>query len=410
MMGKVAVARRERLHRLCKSIVDDPASIDGDIKARLRTAAFKYAATQYDDPTHVLERLYHDDGELGSLLRRAVDVVTKQRARYDSSWESDRVNQINRARFDADAALDQNEELLGQDDEDKESDEDADDEELEKQADHHASTVADLLVEAGSFPHRAAALQHLLHKPSGQALLARMHKVAKHKESTMSTSEHLDAIVKRFGPVQLAKHIVETGKAPCSEADLVGAFTKAASEKFNMPGERAFDKLAAADASVLRACALCKAAEYNEMLYGPGLPVQVVTGPATRDVDDPAEAEAARAELIRIGRRQWPRLSEQDAYERAFTDPANAALTARLYHRPLPSSIYPMPNAWLRGDGSQHAAKADSGSAYGELMAKAEEYRNAHPELSIAQAFEKIYTDRANVELAKRERVESAPR
>ena len=43
-------------------------------------------------------------------------------------------------------------------------------------------------------------------------------------------------------------------------------------------------------------------------------------------------------------------------------------------------------------------------------MVKAEEYRNTHPELSIAQCFEKTYTDRANIELAKRERVESAPR
>src|ERR1700726_3728563 len=40
-------------------------------------------------------------------------------------------------------------------------------------SDHHASKVADLLVEAGSFPHRAAALQHLFHKPEGQALLRR---------------------------------------------------------------------------------------------------------------------------------------------------------------------------------------------------------------------------------------------
>ncbi len=43
-------------------------------------------------------------------------------------------------------------------------------------------------------------------------------------------------------------------------------------------------------------------------------------------------------------------------------------------------------------------------------MLKAEAYRDAHPELSVAQCFEKIYTDRANVELAKRERIESAPR
>jgi hypothetical protein len=121
--------------------------------------------------------------------------------------------------------------------------------------------------------------------------------------------------------------------------------------------------------------------------------------------------EQARAKLMRFGRRQWPRLTEQDAYERAFTDPRNAALTARLYHRPLPTSIYPMPNEWLHGEGSQHA-KADrsDGTAYNELKAKAEEYRDAHPELSVAQCFEKIYTDRANIELAKRERAESAPR
>jgi hypothetical protein len=54
--------------------------------------------------------------------------------------------------------------------------------------------------------------------------------------------------------------------------------------------------------------------------------------------------------------------------------------------------------------------KAISAAAYGELMRKAEEYRSAHPELSIAQCFDKIYTDRADIELAKRERIESAPR
>ena len=53
---------------------------------------------------------------------------------------------------------------------------DGGDDDAGKRVDHHASTVANLLVEAGSFPHRAAALQHLLHKPSGQALLSRMSK------------------------------------------------------------------------------------------------------------------------------------------------------------------------------------------------------------------------------------------
>jgi hypothetical protein len=125
--------------------------------------------------------------------------------------------------------------------------------------------------------------------------------------------------------------------------------------------------------------------------------------------NDQSDVEQARAELMRIGRKQWPRLSEAQVFEAAFTDPRNAAIVARLYHRPLPTSIYPMPREWLAGEGSQHE-KADRGSAYGELMAKAAEHRNAHPDLSIAQCFEKIYTDRANVELAKRERAESAPR
>jgi hypothetical protein len=159
--------------------------------------------------------------------------------------------------------------------------------------------------------------------------------------------------------------------------------------------------------SVRRACAIAKAAEV--VFYAPGLPVQVVGGQAAQDVDSAAEAEQARAELMRIGRRQWPRLTEQDAYERAFCDPRNATIVARLYQRPTPTSIYPMPREWLRDEGSQHA-KSDHGAAYNELMQKAEEYRNAHPEVSISQAFAKVFTAAENRELAKRERMESAPR
>jgi hypothetical protein len=48
-------------------------------------------------------------------------------------------------------------------------------------------------------------------------------------------------------------------------------------------------------------------------------------------------------------------------------------------------------------------------TAYTALMAKARDYQTAHPELSEAQAFDKVYTDRSNIELAKRERIESAP-
>jgi 7-keto-8-aminopelargonate synthetase-like enzyme len=47
-------------------------------------------------------------------------------------------------------------------------------------------------------------------------------------------------------------------------------------------------------------------------------------------------------------------------------------------------------------------------SAYAEMEAKAAEYHKTHPELSIHQCFEKVYTDPANREIAKRERMESA--
>jgi hypothetical protein len=73
------------------------------------------------------------------------------------------------------------------------------------------------------------------------------------------------------------------------------------------------------------------------------------------------------------------------------------------------TTIYPMP---VRVGGTEKRAtekhNGSTGGAYGELMQKAEEYRNAHPELSIAQAFAKIFTAPDNRELAKRERMESA--
>ena len=282
-------------------------------------------------------------------------------------------------------------------------------------SDHHASKVADLLVEAKSFPDRAAALQHLLHKPSGQALLSRMHKAAEQtgKETNMRTSESLEGIMKSAGIGATCAGIVAKGATTISQDDLVSAVSKVAHERWPELSEaQAFSKVYSdpgAEGRVVRDAINVAKASLAETMLGPGLPVQVVGGPAAQDVNTAADAEAARAELMRVGRKQWPRLTENEVFERAFTDPRNAAIVARLYQRPLPTSIYPMPREWLRDEGSQHA-KADRGSAYGDLMEKAEEYRNAHPECSISQAFEKIYTDRANVELAKRERVESAPR
>jgi hypothetical protein len=98
--------------------------------------------------------------------------------------------------------------------------------------------------------------------------------------------------------------------------------------------------------------------------------------------------------------RKFPGETADRAFTRMFTDNGADGLTLRRAH------------AVVRNEqlGTGHV-KADRGSsAYAELMHKATEYRNAHPELSISQAFEKVYTARDNVELAKRERAESVPR
>jgi hypothetical protein len=64
-------------------------------------------------------------------------------------------------------------------------------------SDHYASKIADLLVEAGSFPDRRRALGHLLHHKDGRALLDRLH-----KGDTMSKEQDLEAILKDFGPIK----------------------------------------------------------------------------------------------------------------------------------------------------------------------------------------------------------------
>lgn len=57
---------------------------------------------------------------------------------------------------------------------------------------------------------------------------------------------------------------------------------------------------------------------------------------------------------------------------------------------------------------SSGTANGDT-SAYGQLQAKAAELRKKHPELTEAQAFAKVYSDPANVTIAKAERAENRP-
>jgi hypothetical protein len=226
------------------------------------------------------------------------------------------------------------------------------------------------------------------------------HSYQKREEGPLDQHQELISILKDFGPVRLCKGICERQRAPCDEAQLVAVLTKHAG------GDRAFARLFEAEESVRHACNIAKSAEFSVFDIHP----VVVGGPdamhAAIDDDDSAVLRA-HEEIVRIGREKFPFLPADQQFARVFEDKNYAALAAQAHRRPGPTTVYAMPRAaaYTKAD---PAPTADT--AYAELMLKAEAYRNSHPDLSISQCFAKIYTDRANVELAKRERIESVPR
>jgi hypothetical protein len=326
-MTKDTVERRERLLKVCKNIINNPRRVDVDAVAAFRKAVLRYADVQNIDRGQAL-KIYDSEGEVGVMVREAFDVLDASnmlKELDDRQRSSSTGAAYPRNRWYLDLLRDPDD--IDEDDADADADADAD--EVGK-ANHHASVVADLLVESGRFTDRPEALHHLLHKPAGQALLARMKKAAKTKESNMDS---IHSIMKSGGIGPTCAAIVAKGSTSISEHELVAAATAVAHERH------------------------------------PGL-----------------SASAAFAKVY----------ADQGDEGRVLREAVNVAKVSQ----------------WLAGGSTVRAKAVDIGSnsAYGELMSKAEEYRNAHPELSISQAFEKIYQARDNVELAKRERIESALR
>jgi hypothetical protein len=229
---------------------------------------------------------------------------------------------------------------------------------------------------------------------------------------TSTHSEFVRDVVKQYGVVALAKSMVQDQKSYGLDEH---QFTQLATEHaqrvyLNDRPDVAFSKLYQSEESVRRACSIAKAAEFSVFDIKP----VVVGGPDAMheaNGDDDSAVLRATEEIQRIGREKFPFLSADQQFARIFEDKNYAALAAQAHRRPGPTTIYATPHAT---PGNAAYTKSDptpnTDTAYAELMLKAEAYRNAHPDLSIAQCFEKIYTNRANVELAKRERVESAPR
>jgi hypothetical protein len=207
-----------------------------------------------------------------------------------------------------------------------------------KRVDHASSTIADLLVESGRFPHRTAALHHLLNTPHGNALLARLNKAEAHTgkdHSTMDrTTELRDIAKKKGGIIAVAKAITDENRSyGITEHEFVELATEHAKAAHPELSEaQAFAKLYEIP-EVWRACNVLKAAA---PYFDPQ--VQVVGGADARNVDDPSAALAA---LHRIGRERWPEASEAQRFTRAFE--ANPELARKAHVRPSATSVFPYP-------------------------------------------------------------------
>jgi hypothetical protein len=306
------IERREQLRAICRRAI-----AGGDVtEAELRSATMKYVCAQGDNPRRVLKRLYLEEGELGSALRKAVAIVSKELDDRERSSVTGAVYPRGDRWY-----LD---EVADPDDID-EDDRDADDDGDIGKANHHASVVADLLVESGRFTDRPAALHHLLHKPAGQALLARMKKAAKsEKESTMNRTEALRDIAKG-GILAIAKAMADENRAygitEHQFTDLIGKHDPRPGESAAQTFSRHFTAQTPDGVILRRAHAVVKASHLEQM-FGPTFPAHAKARSEGSAYD---ELLAKAAEY----RKTHSDLSEAQAFAKVFQDPANAALSRR---------------------------------------------------------------------------------
>jgi hypothetical protein len=344
MMAKVN-ERRERLLGVCKHIV--AGNVDADA-----VAAFKSAVIQYADLRHTTpDAVYAGDGEVGVAVRGAWDVIDASethKRRGDPNYRSVATGAIyprgDRWYLDVVADPDDiDEHEDGRDDDD-------DDDDVEKQ--HHASVVANLLVESGRFPDRPAALHHLLHKPGGRALLASLHKAIKQtkKESTtMNRTQELRDIAKTGGGVvAIAKAFLDEGRSfGIGETEFTQLMTEHAQRMFpDKTPEGAFAKLFCdngADSVVLRkAHALTKGVYDHADLTPTMVGGPAATHAAVSDTEQ-SEAYAKLEDMAERMRATSPWLSSEQAFAAVFTDPKNGKLAASAHRRPVATTSFEFP-------------------------------------------------------------------
>jgi hypothetical protein len=201
---------------------------------------------------------------------------------------------------------------------------------------HHASKVADLLVEAGSFPTREQALAHLLHHKDGAALLRRLSK----QKDTSAMSDNWTSIAKDHGVIAVAKHVVENGAGSLDEHTFTKLITEHAQREHpDMTPEAAFAKVFTAqtpDGALLRkAHAVTKDLMSLEPVF--------VGGEDARDVNGAQKAYEQLMNMAEEQRARAPWKTVAQLFSELMQDPKHAELAAKAHQRPGPMTSYPFP-------------------------------------------------------------------
>jgi hypothetical protein len=219
---------------------------------------------------------------------------------------------------DPDADLEDDEE---EDDDEARHREEDDDAAVEAASKHFVDVLADLLVTANEGKiTKPEALRHLMHTARGAALVRRLHhqKRLQEKEQTMTTTraQDLQRLAKDFGPVKLAKHLIENGPFGLSEHEftaMVESYAKANGTTF----VKLFEAPDSDGLAIRKATQLLKRHPVAEA--APRAAAGTVFGSAYDEL-------VAKAEALR---KREPSLTREQAFCRVFEAPENVAIVKR---------------------------------------------------------------------------------
>jgi hypothetical protein len=193
------------------------------------------------------------------------------------------------------------------------------------------SHLADLAVEAGIVPDRAAALRYLLRTKSGAAVLQRLGphlrkrvEPAREEKPKLTVKERTDAAAKRaLG--HISEHaftdiVMDYAKQKHPDLPAATAFAKVYEERS--------DEGAAIRAARQQIKQRQFATEYRKRLGDP-LPFEVTLEPRSTDSLDPEAALKQLHELAAEQRKRTPWMTTAQAFAAVFGDPNNATLVQR---------------------------------------------------------------------------------